>query len=278
MHKDINKNMIYDLTNEDKDAICEHKKFYRDFFKFGNILLEKGFTDTVEDYELTVYSAYYRLLEILDTLEVMTEHSLINSALLVVRSLLEGAALLCYVLYDEHEIEKRAIVWQMMDIKRTANDEKVFFRCMRNVECYKKYIDIIQNAPKKWPNWYSYCENRSMNIQDVFVMAGLQDLYNHLYSPLCYESHQVNHMETNIDIKGGKFRFKPFRFFGNHFLLLNCVIRIMLPVNKKMIERYGTDALKSEWAVYQNKGEEYIKNNNLSADLMKWFGSVEKWF
>ena len=94
------------------------KKFYSVFLTFGNRLLDECFLSPIQDYELTVYSAYYKILELLDTLEVMTENSLINSGFLIVRPLLECTIQLCYVLCDYSQIEKRTIVWQMMDINK----------------------------------------------------------------------------------------------------------------------------------------------------------------
>ena len=290
-YRDENNNAIYVLTKEDKEMIVEHKKFYAEFFYFGNKLLDECFPSPIQDYELTIYSAYYRILELLDTLEVMTENSLINSGFLIVRSLLECAAQLCYVLCDDNQIEKRAIIWQMMDIKHSTEDpdsnvkaakETEFYRRMENTNCYKGFVDIIKNS-RTWPNWYSYCEGKRTGITDVFTIAGLQDLHDTLYSALCRENHEVNHMETNIEIRlddEKKFHFKPFRvFYENHVLLMDCIIRSLLPVNKMMIDRYGDAKLKSEWQAYEAKSIEYVgSNKKLAEEIDKYLNPNHKWF
>ncbi len=287
-----NNNAIYVLGKEDKEMIEEHKKFYADFFKFGNHLLDECFPSPIQDYELTIYSAYYKILELLDTLEVMTENSLINSGLLIVRPLLECAAQLCYVLCDDSQIEKRAIIWQMMDIKRSTSDpdtklqaakEVKFYHDMEARDCYKNFVNIIRDAKKPWPNWYSYCEGERTSIVDIFKIAGLQDLHDTLYSALCRENHEVNHMETNIDIRPydeKKFRFKPFRGFAeNHVLLMDCIIRTLLPVNKMMIDRYGDNNLKSEWQAYETKSIEYVgENKKFAEEIDKYLNPNHKWF
>ncbi|MBQ7577320.1 MAG: hypothetical protein IJT21_03515 [Synergistaceae bacterium] len=276
--KDSNNNFIYDLTSEDKEMIREYKKFYADFFKFGNKLLDDCFPEPIEDYELTIYSAYYRFLELLDTLEIMTENSLINSGLLILRSLLELTAQLCYVLCDNDEIQKRATIWQMLDIKRTARDDETFYKAMSAKNCYKNYADILRN--NKWSNWYSYCENKRMSIEDIFTIAGIKDLYDNLYRPLCFENHETNHMETNIiiDEYSKRFRFKPFRIFENDVLLMHSIIKVILPLNNMMIDRYGNEALKLEWKRYQDKAELLIKDDDSLAEIAKIFNPLNKWY
>lgn len=277
MHYDENKNGIYDLTEDEQECIIHHQKFYSDFFRFGNLVLD-SFPDPIKDYELTIYSMYYRIIELLDTLEEMTVCSLINSSFLIVRSLLEAVGMLCYVLCDNNEIEKKAIIWQMMDIKRTFKDEKIYYQEMSKRSCYKQYVSNIKNSKKEYNNWYSYCEGKKTSIVDIFKKAGLEDLYINLYKPLCFENHEVNHMETNIDCINGKFYFKPFRNFENHVLLLNSVIRAMLPVNDKMVYRYGNEKLKNEWNVYKNKATRYVESNEKITDVEKIFNPLIKWF
>ena len=65
-------NGIYELTEEEKTLIEEHKLFYADLFKFGNKVLDDCFDEnTIKDYELTIYSNIYRIIELLDTLKAM---------------------------------------------------------------------------------------------------------------------------------------------------------------------------------------------------------------
>ena len=90
-------------------------------------------------------------------------------------------------------------------------------------------------------------------------------------------------MENNIEIRPDakdKFRFKPFRtFFENHILLMDCIIRTMLPVNKMMINRYGSDKLKSEWKAYEAKSIEYVGGNKKFAEeIDKYLNPNHKWF
>lgn len=277
IHYDENDNGIYNLTKDDKECIIEHKKFYRDFFRFGNWLLN-CFKNPMKDYELTIFSMYYRILELLDTLEVMTVESLINSGFIVARSLVEAVGMLCYVLCEDSEIEKKAIIWQMMDIKRSIEDEALFYQRMQAKDCYREYVSVIKGVDMKFDNWYSYCEGKKINISHVFKKAGLNELYDNLYRPLCFETHEVNHMESNIDCIDGTFFFKAFRNFENNVLLLNSVIRAMIPVNDSMVERYGDDKLKEEWGEYKKKVSEYVKLNNDFTDVEKLFNPLVKWF
>ena len=70
-------NGIYELTEEEKTLIEEHKLFYADLFKFGNKVLDDCFDEnTIKDYELTIYSNIYRIIELLDTLKVIVRQPL----------------------------------------------------------------------------------------------------------------------------------------------------------------------------------------------------------
>ena len=277
IYHDENDNAIYYLTKEDKEHIIEHKKFYKDLFRFGNWLLD-SFKEPIADYELTIFSTYYRILELLDTLEVMTVEALINSGFIVVRSLVEAVGMLCYVLCDDSKIEKKAIIWQMMDIKSSTKDETLFYQRMQSKDCYSAYVSVIKDAGMNYKNWYSYCEGKKTNISSIFKMAGLNDLYDNLYRQLCVENHEVNHMESNIDCIGEKFYFKAFRNFENNVLLLNSVIRAMIPVNDRMVERYGDHKMKVEWKEYRGKVSEYVEGNTDLTVVAKMFNPFIKWF
>ena len=85
-------------------------------------------------------------------------------------------------------------------------------------------------------------------------------------------------MEANIDCIGGKFYFKAFRNFENNVLLLNSVIRTMIPVNDSMVERYGDDKLKEEWREYKEKVKKYVELNRDYTDIGKVFNTLVKWF
>lgn len=255
---DENKNVIYKLTEEERGLIKEHKLFYSDLFHFGNNILDNGFKETIQDYELTIYSMIYRILELLDTLKIMTENSLINSGFLVLRPLIEVTAQLRYIIMDKDKdkVKERATILQMLDIKRTAVDETAFYNSMNNQECYKDYVHIIRDE-KKYLEWYSYCERKKITIKQLFDLIGWQELYQNLYSPLCIETHEINHLETNIELKNvindKRFEFKPFRGFENHVLLLNSVITIMIYSFHDVVYTYGNKDLKCEWELWEKK-------------------------
>lgn len=270
-------NGIYELTNEEKDLINEHDLFYADLFEYGNYILNNGFKEPIKDYELTIYSMIYRIMELLDTLKVMTENSLINSSFIVLRSLIEVAVQTCYIVFDNDKMQEKATVLQMLDIKRTANDENIFYQRMKNKECYKDYVSIIMRD-KPFPNWYSYCEKKKTSIEDLFKTLNWNNLYSTLYRPLCIESHEINHMETNIVYENQKFNFKPFRMFENHVLLLNSVLSIMLPTLHILVELYGDEQLKIKWTNYERKANDYIQSNHRISEISKYFNPMQKWF
>lgn len=270
-------NGIYELTDEEKDLINEHDLFYSDLFEYGNYILNNGFKEPIEDYELTIYSMIYRIMELLDTLKVMTENSLINSGFIVLRSLIEIAVQTCYIISDSNKIQERATVLQMLDIKRTANDENAFYQDMKNKDCYKNYVSIIM-LNKPFPNWYSYCEKKRTSIEDLFKILNWNNLYSNLYRPLCIESHEINHMETNIVCENNKFNFKPFRMFENHVLLLNSVLTIMMPTLHMLVELYGDEQLNFKWADYERKTNDYIQENHRISEIGKIFDPLQKWF
>lgn len=270
-------NGIYELTDEEKDLINEHDLFYADLFEYGNYILNNGFKEPIKDYELTIYSMIYRIMELLDTLKVMTENSLINSGFIVLRSLIEIAVQTCYIISDSNKIQERATVLQMLDIKRTANDENAFYQDMKNKDCYKNYVSIIM-LNKPFPNWYSYCEKKRTSIEDLFKILNWNNLYSNLYRPLCIESHEINHMETNIVCENNKFNFKPFRMFENHVLLLNSVLTIMMPTLHMLVELYGDEQLNFKWADYERKTNDYIQENHRISEIGKIFDPLQKWF
>ncbi|MGF0033619.1 DUF5677 domain-containing protein [Bariatricus sp. SGI.154] len=270
-------NGIYELTEEEKELVEEHKLFYADLFKFGNSILDKCFDDTIKDYELTIYSNFYRIMELLDTLKVMTENSLINSGFIVLRSLIESAVQLCYLISDKNEMQKRATILQMLDIKRTAADGRLYWKRMEEYSCYKDYIEVLKRD-KPFSNWYSYCEGKRTTLEDLFGIVGWQDIYTNLYRPLCIETHEISHMETNIVPGRGKFNFKPFRMFENHVLLLNSVLTVMIRVLHSIMDVYGNERLKKEWGVYEIKVTKYVQDNNVISEIEKVFSPLSKWF
>ena len=269
-------NEIYELTPEDKEMILEHEKFYKDLFEFGNEILDYGFPDTIHDYELTIYSYIYRVLEILDTLKVMTDSSLINSGFIIVRSLFETSAQLCYICEDKKQMEKRAIILQLLDIKRSCSDVDLFTQCVSNRSCYTPYVDCV--TQNNFDNWYSYCEGKKTTFKALCKIAGWDTLYMKLYRPLSIETHEVNHMETNIVHYNEKFNFKPFRIFENHVLLLNCILSISNPLFTTLINLYGSEDLKKRWNLYSDKLGKYINDNNNISELEKVFNPSSKWF
>ncbi|MDT8716062.1 hypothetical protein IAI10_05300 [Clostridium sp. 19966] len=277
MIRDNYGNCVYELTGEEKELITEHKLFYDDLFKYLNAVLDNGFDETIKDFELTIYSNIYRIVELLDTLKVMTENSLINSGFIILRSLIESAVQLCYILLDDAKIEKRATILQMLDIKRTAVDEDDFYKRMDQIECYKSYVEVIKRD-KPYPNWYSYCEDKRTTLENLFNLIGWEKIYSDIYRPLCIETHEINHMETNIAFGGGKFNFKPLRMFENHVLLLNSVLTVMAPLLNRLVYMYGNDKIKNDWNEYEVKVKQYIKSNHSITEIEKIFNPSVKWF
>ncbi|WP_018750379.1 DUF5677 domain-containing protein [Paenibacillus sanguinis] len=259
----------YVLTNEDREMIQEHMMFYDDFERFGNNILDAAFVDeTIEDYELTIYSKFYRILELLDTLKVMTKESLINSGFYVLRVLLESAVQLRYMIDSKEQMRERATVFQMFDIKRTAANEELFFNSISEIECYKNYIDLLK-AGKRYENWFSYCERKKVTIQQLFELVGWSTLYTDLYVPLSREIHGVTHMESNITYQRGKFYFKAFRNFENHVSLLVNTLSIVTGVYSCFFKVYNLEAHKKEWDEYESKALEYIASNK---EIVSQFG------
>lgn len=270
-------NGIYELTEEDKDMMKEHNLFYDDLFEYGRKILDSGFENTVADYELTIYSMIYRTLELLDTLKVMTENGLINSGFIVLRALVEIAVQLCYIITDKNRIQEKATVLQMLDIKRTTKIESAFYKYMEQIECYKDYVPIIKRD-KPFQNWYSYCEGKRTSIENLFELIGWEKLYSNLYRHLCIETHETNHLETNIEIINGRFYFKPFRMFENHVLLMNSILKIMVLTYHELIQLYGDAQMKQEWDFYEKKCDDYIESNDKISEISKFLNPLQKWF
>lgn len=257
MYRMLYGNGIYQLTDEEKEILRVHILFYKDLFKFGNYILERAFSqEELKDYELTIYSNLYRVLELLDTLMVMTQNGLINSGFIILRSLVESAAQLKYMINDEEKMESRAIVLQMLDIKRDIVDETLFFNEMKETPCYAPYINLLKD--NKFNNWYSYSENKKTNLASLFRIIGWDKIYKTLYQPLCREAHEVNHMESNIHIELDRFSFKPFRFFENHNLLLNSILQVVSPLFTQFFNIYRMPEMKQEWNEYELKVQDYL--------------------
>lgn len=277
MINDEYNNGIYELTDEDKEMIPEHNLFYADMFSYLNTILDNGFQETMPDYELTIYSMIYRITELLDTLKVMTENSLINSGFIVLRSLIEISVQLCYILSDDSKVKEKAIILQLLDVKRTAKDETVFYEEISKIECYKDYVPKIRRE-KPFSNWYSYCEGKRTSLEDLFRITHLEGLYSELYRPLCIETHEINHMETNIVWENNKFNFKPFRVFENHVLLMDSILTVMVPSLHRLVKKYGNDDLRTEWTKYEKKVIDYVDSNNRISQIQKIFNPRTKWF
>lgn len=262
-------NQVYQLNAEDKEMILEHKKFYQDLNKYGFYILDNSFgSGNIKDYELTIYSGVYKVLEILDTLEVMTENSLVNSSFIIVRALLEASVQLAYILKDPATEEKKAIILQMFDIKRTVINEEEYYDRMSQTECYKDFVKYIKD--KCFGNWYSYSEEKRTSLSDLFDIVEWSELHNCLYKPLCKEVHVITHMERNIVPSfDNQFLFKPFRHFENNVELMDCVLMTIVPLYSCFFNRYDTlSELKDEWDKYAEKVRKYIHFNNSINNLM----------
>lgn len=277
MYRKLYGNGIYQLTDEEKSLTREHILFYKDLFKFGNYILDHAFKqEELKDYELTIYSNLYRILELLDTLMVMTQKGLINSGFIILRSLVESAAQLKYMIDDEEKMESRAIVLQMLNIKRSIVDETLFFDRMNEKSCYAPYIDLLKN--NKFDNWYSYSENKKINIASLFRIIGWDEIYKTLYQPLCRETHGVTHMESNIHIDNKMFYFKPFRSFENHILLLDCILRVVTPLFTQFFNIYRMPKMERKWKEYNLKVQDYVTSNEQFSEVEKLFNPEIKWF
>lgn len=267
-----NYHKIYTLTADDKETIKHMKLFFNDIQKFGNYILDTAFSnEVIEDYELTIYSNLYKVLEILDTLEVMTENSLINSSLIIVRSLLEVSLQLRYIIDSKDSMKKKATILQMFDIKRTSKNEDLFYSTMENSECYKDYVDIIRD--NRYLKWYSYCENKKMNIHSLFDKVNWTNLYDELYTKLNLDTHGLNHMESNIvgNIDDGKFYFKSFRNFDdeNSTDLIISILMIIVPLYSQFFNIYKDElnAMKSDWDTFSKKSNNLINSTKLISNL-----------
>lgn len=244
---------IYLLTDEDKEMMIEHKLFYDDFRKYGKYISDKVFeAEVIEDYELTIMSALHRVLELIDTLSVMTEQSLINSSYYILRVLLESAVQLRYIIDSEITMQKKAIILQMLDVKRTAIDEERYFRSMEETQCYKDYVQIIRNG--KYSNWYSYCEGKKVTLEGLFKLVEWEDLYKDIYGPLSREIHGVTHMESNIDFINGIFYFKSFRTIENHNSLMTNILATIVPLYSHFFKVYSLSEMEKEWFNYEKNG------------------------
>lgn len=258
MIKDEYGNSICELKNGEEDIICEYNKIYMDLFGFIEGVLDSINNEPkIEDYKLSIYSIVYRIKELLDTLRVMMENSLINSGFIVIRSLVEVSAQLCYIISDDSKIIKRATILQMLDIKSIDRNEELFYIYMSEQECYKDYVNFIKD--KKFQNWYSYSEGKKTSIKDLFKMIGWEDIYEDIYRPLCSETHQINHMDANIEPANGLFNFKPFRSFENNNRFMTTILKVVQLLFPKVINKYGSDDLNDEWNKYEIKLSECIQ-------------------
>lgn len=258
MVKDEYGNLIYELKNDEKDIICEYNKIYMDLYGFIDGVLDSINNEPIiEDYKLSIYSIVYRIKELLDTLRVMMENSFINSGFVVIRSLVEISAQLCYIISDDSQIIKRATILQMFDIKAIARNEELLYTYMSELECYKDYVNFIKD--KKYQTWYSYSEGKNISIKSLFAMIGWEDIYEDIYRPLCSETHQINHMDLNIEPANGLFNFKPFRSFENHNRFMTTILKVVQLLFPKVINKYGNDDLNDEWNKYEIKLSKYIQ-------------------
>ena len=267
------------LTSEDQELIEEEKKFYSEISDYINDILDNSFIEPIKDYELTIYSILYRIDELLDVLCVMTENSLINAGFLVLRSLLELTVQLEYILINEESREKRAIILQLFDIKRSFKDSSIFYERISKYPIYERYINVfIDQENAHFSNWYSYCEEKKISLSKLFDIVGWKQIYNNLYQPLCIEAHQINHMETNIVPQHHKMNFKPFRTFENHILILDSRLSIMKLSLHRIITIYGEEQHKKNWNIYENKLDSYLTNNHALAQIEKLLNPCIKYF
>lgn len=276
MTRESNGNGIYELTDEDRELITHHKLFYDELCTFGNRLLDIGFQNGMEHYKLTIYSFIYKILELLDTLKVMTEQSLINSAFIIVRSLFDACSQLYYIVFDDKSCKKKSLIFQLyMLIEKSGNRENV----LKDIEVGKlfgEFVSIFQNK-KKYARWYAYENSELTSVSKLYKTIGWEKLYTNFYVPMCSDTHASNCM-SDIDFVDEKFMFKPYRSFENHILLLHSVLTVMLPLYDKLINVYGNDAFKSEWNDYQKKINQYLTSNDVYSSMNKLFNPTAKWF
>lgn len=258
-------NWIYRLNKKDKENIKMNNLFYADLFLYGNYILDHAFHDEViPDYELTIFSFLYKILELLDSMMVMAHQGLLNEERIILRSLLEANAQLMYILHeDKDERKRRAIVMQMMDIKHGSIDDDTFYQHMQDHSLYGAYIHIIRDSTSAWDKWYCYCEGRYIRIKDLFEFIGWGDIYRYIYRPLCDDTHLAYHMEDNIDfhINDDKtFYFRPFRYFdcdiNNDIMLI--ILRFVPLLYDRFFLLYGLE--NADWRIFREKSSELISS------------------
>lgn len=257
-------NYIYRLNKKDKDNIRTINLFYEDLFKYGNYILDNAFPgEVIKDYELTIYSFLYKIMELLDSMMVMSHQGLHNSSMLVLRTLLESSAQLMYILHtDEHKREERAIVMQMLDIKHGCENVEEFNKRMENYVLYKKFFYLIKDG--KYDKWYCYCEGKKVTIRKLFENIGWLELYEKMYTTLCDDVHMSYHMEQNIYFYNShtdkRFCFRPFRQFdsdkNNNIMLF--LLHFIPLVYERFFSLYKIDNM--DWKIFKAKVEKELTN------------------
>jgi len=277
LYREENGNGIHILTKDENELIEHHQMFYNDLCRFGNNILDIGFPDGMEHYKLTIYSFINKIIELLDTLKVMTENALIDSGFIILRAFMELSAQLFYMINDGNTIKQKALTYQFYEMCKKYDRKKLIDELKSDV-LFSEIIQLFSEG-KDYKKWYSFYDKNIKTIRQLFEKNEWQSLYENFYVPLCEDVH-VSHCMLDIlyESRLDKYCFKPYRLFDNHILLLHSVLVTILPVYEKLALSYGNDSLINEWKKYRERTEEYLNLNDDFARPMKMIFPRMRWF
>ena len=260
------KGSYYVLNDNDKEAIEYHKKTFLEIDNIGIDILDSVLNknDKIENYWIPIRSILYRLLEFNDTLNIMVQNSLINTAFPILRSEFEIFIQMLFLLKNPNEIEKKALLYHYCDIRR-MNDylekeelDEFLFKHEYLLDIHQEYMKsplIDKN------NWYSIYEKKKISFKILCASVGKEDYYNRIYSHLSADTHSTGCIELNtiFEPEDNKYYLLNFRSFERNDTLMIYHIDFFRNVFLSITNHFDTEQrIKAAANDFYYRAESYI--------------------
>ena len=246
------KGTYYKLSDQDRENLESHKLTFDEIDSIGFDILDGALSgEVIDDHLIPIRSLLYRLLEFNDTLSVMVENSLINTAFSIVRSSFEILVQLRFILSSADEMPLKAMTYHYCDYRQRYNDNEVddFNSRMEESVHFSKIHEDSNTFPNSKKNsWYSVYLKKRTTFRDLCENVGFLDRYLKLYPHLSSDIHGNSCLELNTVCleDGGKYYLKNFRHFERNYSLTVLQIDFMRHVYADLNNRFDLGSELSE--------------------------------
>lgn len=257
----------YKLTDEDNEAIDFYNKTFREINDLGFYILDNvlNVEDKLPNFLIPIRSMLYRLLELNDTLNVMVQNSLINTAFPILRNEFEIFVQILYLLDENDTKEEKALLYHYCNIRRINNrlDKEKLDNFLEKhyylLDIHKKYH---ANKLVDKRAWYEIYHNKITTLKHLCSLIDEQENYEKIYNHLSAYIHGNGCLELNTAFfeDDNKYYLLHFRHFERHHGVMIYHIDFFRKTFRKIISVFETNiAIKDKIDSFYKRAGQYIE-------------------